>query len=76
MAYKNLREFIAVLEKAGELKRVKEFVNPELEIAEVVDRLSKHDGPALLFENTGTDFPLLINAFASSAFLTKYGSLA
>ncbi len=67
MAYKSLNDFIQTLEKAGELIRINEFVNPELEITEVVDRVSKlpGGGKALLFENTGTDFPLLINAFGS-----------
>nr|MBK9651669.1 menaquinone biosynthesis decarboxylase [Bacteroidota bacterium] len=65
MAYKSTRDFIAALESAGELVRVKEFVDPKLEITEVIDRLSKHDGPAVLFENTGTDFPILINAMGS-----------
>ncbi|MFH1005692.1 MAG: menaquinone biosynthesis decarboxylase [Bacteroidota bacterium] len=82
--YKSQQHFIDELEKAGELIRIKEFVNPHLEIAEVVDRISKSysstrcntdslpfngemklNGVALLFENTGTDFPLLINAFGS-----------
>ncbi len=65
MAYKSTRDFIAALESAGELVRVKEFVDPRLEITEVIDRLSKHDGPAVLFENNGTDFPILINAMGS-----------
>lgn len=67
MAYKSLTDFIQTLENAGELIRIKEFVNPELEITEVTDRISKipGGGKALLFENTGTDFPLLINAFGS-----------
>ena len=63
--YNNLQHFIQTLEKQNELVRIKEYVNPHLEITEVVDRISKHNGPALLFENTGTDFPLLINAFGS-----------
>lgn len=63
--FKNLKQFIQVLEQQGELIRIKEFVNPKLEITEVIDRLSKTNGPAVLFENTGTDFPLLINAFGS-----------
>lgn len=63
--YKNLQHFIKALDDAGELVRIKEFVNPHLEIAEVTDRISKHYGPALLFENTGTDFPLLINSMGS-----------
>lgn len=65
MSYKNLQEFIDVLDKSGELVRVKELVNPELEITEIADRYIKQNKPALLFENTGTDFPLLINALGS-----------
>ncbi|RLD85204.1 MAG: menaquinone biosynthesis decarboxylase, partial [Bacteroidetes bacterium] len=67
MAYKSLTDFIQVLEKADELIRIKEYVNPDLEITEITDRVSKMPGggKALLFENTGTDFPLLINAFGS-----------
>ncbi|MCE3007815.1 MAG: menaquinone biosynthesis decarboxylase [Bacteroidetes bacterium] len=65
MAWKNLHAFVEALEAAGELVRIKTYVNPELEITEIVDRVSKHDGPALLFENTGTDFPLLINSMGS-----------
>jgi len=48
MAYKDLREFIAALEKAGELVRIKERVSPKLEITEITDRVSKKFGPALL----------------------------
>lgn len=65
MAYRNLQHFIQVLESAGELIRVKAFVNPRFEIAEVTDRIIKNGGKALLFENTGTDFPVLINAMGS-----------
>ena len=65
MAYKNIQGFIDLLEKAGELKRVSAPVDPHLEISEITDRVSKHHGPALLFENTGFDFPVLINAFGS-----------
>ena len=65
MAYKNLKHFIRILEEAGELVRIKEYVNPILEIAEITDRVSKNYGPALLFENTGTDFPLLINSMGT-----------
>lgn len=66
MFYKSLQQFIDHLEQAGELIRIKEYVNPELEIAEVVDRISKSsNNKALLFENTGTAFPLLINSMGS-----------
>ncbi|MCL6523824.1 MAG: menaquinone biosynthesis decarboxylase [Thermoflavifilum sp.] len=67
MAYQSLRQFIEKLEEAGELYRVKAYVNPRLEIAEITDRMSKSagGGKALLFENTGYDFPVLINAMGS-----------
>jgi 4-hydroxy-3-polyprenylbenzoate decarboxylase len=67
MAYRSLRAFIDVLEQAGELVRIKTFVDPVLEIAEITDRVSKTPdrNKALLFENTGTDFPLLINSMGS-----------
>ena len=44
MAYKNLQHFIETLEKEGELIRIKEYVNPKLEIAEITDRISKTAG--------------------------------
>jgi len=67
MAYRNQQEFIAALEKAGELVRIKTFVDPKLEMAEITDRVSKsgNGGKALLFENTGYDFPVLMNAYGS-----------
>lgn len=66
MAYKNLQAFIDVLEKNNELIRIKEYVNPHLEITEVVDRISKsNQNKALLFENNGTEFPILINSMGS-----------
>jgi 4-hydroxy-3-polyprenylbenzoate decarboxylase len=67
MAYKNQQQFIDVLEKEGELLRIKSFVNPKLEIAEITDRMSKQPGggKALLFENTGYSFPVLMNAYGS-----------
>lgn len=63
--YKNLQHFVDTLEKADELVRIKEYVNPHLEIPEITDRISKQYGPALLFENTGTEFPLLINSMGT-----------
>src|SRR5205814_8954525 len=63
--FKNTQHWIKTLEEAGELVRIKEYVNPQLEIAEITDRISKHDGPALLFENTGTPFSVLINSMGS-----------
>ena len=67
MAWKNQQQFIDALEKAGELVRIKTYVDPKLEMAEITDRVSKspHGGKALLFENTGYDFPVLMNAYGS-----------
>ncbi|MCK6632339.1 MAG: UbiD family decarboxylase, partial [Fimbriimonadaceae bacterium] len=51
MAYRDFREFLDALERAGELKRIAEPVSPYLEITEIADRVMKSGGPALLFEN-------------------------
>jgi 4-hydroxy-3-polyprenylbenzoate decarboxylase len=67
MSYSGLQDFISDLEKKNELIRIKEFVDPVLEIAEITDRITKSGGKALLFENTGTNFPVLINAFGSDS---------
>jgi 4-hydroxy-3-polyprenylbenzoate decarboxylase len=67
MAYRNLNEFVRALEKAGELRRIKEPFSPELEITQITDRVCKQHGPALLFENVvGHSVPVLTNAFGSS----------
>ncbi|MBU6176156.1 MAG: hypothetical protein RL555_1269 [Bacteroidota bacterium] len=67
MAWRDQQAFIEALEKNGELVRISAYVNPHLEIAEITDRISKSGGggKALLFENTGTDFPVLMNAYGS-----------
>ncbi len=62
-----MQNFINKIEQAGELVRIKTKVNTELEIAEIADRMAKQEGggKALLFENNGTDFPVLINSLGS-----------
>ena len=66
MAYRDLKEFIARLREAGELKEITRPVDPRLEITEIADRAVKRGGPALLFTNvTGHRMPVLINTFAS-----------
>ncbi len=66
MAYRDLREFIDLLEEKGLLRRVKAEVDPELEISEIVDRVSKRGGPALFFERVkGSQFPVVANLFGS-----------
>jgi 4-hydroxy-3-polyprenylbenzoate decarboxylase len=67
MKFKNLREFIAHLEKLGELRRIPVPVDPRLEITEICQRTLRAQGPALLFENPkGSDIPLLGNLFGST----------
>lgn len=64
--FKDLRDFIALLEKRGELKRISHPVSAHLEITEICDRTLRAGGPALLFENVeGSDIPLLGNLFGT-----------
>jgi 4-hydroxy-3-polyprenylbenzoate decarboxylase len=66
VAFKNLREFLDLLEERDELRRVKVEVDPHLEITEIADRVMKAGGPALLFENVkGSDIPFAINLLGS-----------
>ncbi|MFD1260837.1 4-hydroxy-3-polyprenylbenzoate decarboxylase [Entomomonas asaccharolytica] len=66
MQYADLRDFIQLLEKQGELKRVTAPVSPNLEMTEVCDRTLRKQGPALLFENpTGYNIPVLGNLFGT-----------
>ena len=63
---KDLREWVALLEREGELVRVGAEVDPHLEVTEIVDRVVKSGGPALLFERPKeSDVPLLINQFGT-----------
>ena len=67
MPYYSLADFVQVLERKGELKRITHPVRAELEITEIADRVMKSGGPALLFENVaGKQIPVLINAFGSA----------
>src|SRR6186997_325195 len=62
----DLRVWIALLEREGELVRIGTEVDPDLEITEITDRTVKAGGPALLFENVkGSEHPLLINQFGT-----------
>ena len=79
LAYEGLRDWIEALERAGELTRVREEVDPLLEIAEIADRASKSPrldsagssrpagGPALLFERV-KGYP------GSSVLMNQFGS--
>jgi 4-hydroxy-3-polyprenylbenzoate decarboxylase len=67
MKYSDLRDFIAQLQKMGELKRVTLPISPYLEMTEVCDRTLRAGGPALLFENpSGHTMPVLGNLFGTT----------
>ena len=71
MGYRNLRDFVARLEREGRLKRVTAPVSPVLEMTEIQTRLLAESGPAVLFENVvgdggrRYDFPVLVNLFGT-----------
>ena len=66
MHYRDLRDFMAQLEAAGELRRVQHSVSPHLEMTALADRVLRTKGPALLFENpTGHTMPVLANLFGT-----------
>ena len=66
MNFKNLREFVSLLESRGQLHRIKTPVSCELEMTEIADRMVKSNGPAVLFENVeGYDIPVVMNLFCS-----------
>lgn len=66
MRYRDLREFIEQLEKDGDLKRISQRIDPNLEITEIADRTLRRKGPALLFEQPGdSKIPLLANLFGT-----------
>ncbi len=71
MTFRDLRDFIRELEKRGDLIRVRVPVDPELEITEITDRISKApaaQNKAILFESVkGSTMPVLINAFGSAS---------
>jgi 4-hydroxy-3-polyprenylbenzoate decarboxylase len=66
MHYRDLRDFMAQLEAAGELRRIAAPVSPHLEMTALADRVLRAGGPALLFEQpTGHTMPVLANLFGT-----------
>ena len=67
MKYRDLREFMAHLERQGELKRITTPVDPHLEMTEICDRVLRAGGPALLFERPkNAQIPVLGNLFGTT----------
>jgi len=66
LKYSDFRDFLQQLEKTGQLKRIRQAVDPKLEMTEICDRVLRAGGPALLFENPiGYDIPVLANLFGT-----------
>ncbi len=66
MKYKDLRDFVDLLEQRGQLKRIPQEIDPVLEMTEICDRTLRAAGPALLFENPkGHSVPVLANLFGT-----------
>ncbi len=70
MKYRDLRDFIAQLERAGELKRLTQPISTDLEMTEISDRVLRAGGPALLFERplhrgAPSTMPVLTNLFGT-----------
>ncbi len=70
MTFSGLSDYISHLDSCGDLCRVKCRVDTDLEMTEIADRMVKSGGKALLFEDTGSKFPLLINFLASDSRMT------
>jgi len=67
MKYSDLRDFLALLERQGELARISANVSPKLEMTEISDRLIRKSGPALLFQKpSGHSMPVLANLFGTT----------
>jgi 4-hydroxy-3-polyprenylbenzoate decarboxylase len=67
MKYRDLRDFVAQLERQGDLRRVPQQVSPVLEMTAIADRVLQASGPALCFERpTGFDVPVLANLFGTA----------
>ncbi len=59
---RDLRGFLKLLEERGQLRRIKTLVDPDLEIAEISNRMLQAGGPGLLFENVkGSPYPVAVN---------------
>ncbi|MBI5835685.1 MAG: UbiD family decarboxylase [Candidatus Eisenbacteria bacterium] len=66
MSFRNLRDYLAALDRDGDLKRVSVPVSSHLEITEIARRAILHGGPAILFEKVeGADYPVAINLYAT-----------
>ena len=72
MPYADVRDLLRDLEREGDLRRITVPVDPRLEVTEIVTRVVRAKGPALLFQNpTAGDMPLAINVFGTDRRMAK-----
>ena len=72
VTYHDLQAFLSALERDGDLARVTAPVDPHLEVAGIVQRVVREQGPALLFENpTRGRMPLAMNVFGTERRMAK-----
>lgn len=65
-AYEDLGQFVRLLERQDELRRISVEVDPVLELGEIAQRAMKAGGPAVLFERVkGSGFPVLANLYGT-----------
>lgn len=68
MAFQNLQKIIENLRQKGDLNEIDSFVSPKLEMSEIADRFaSAENGKALLFNENGSEFPVLMNLFGGES---------
>ena len=67
MAYQDFREFLDALRSAGELLELYRAVPPELEVAKAMRKSASVSGPAIVFKNNGTAFPLVGGVYNTRA---------
>ena len=69
---RDLRGFIEQLEDGGQLRRITALVDPDLEIAEIAQRMLQCGGPGLLFENVkGSPYPVAVNLMGTVDRITR-----
>src|SRR5258708_17896133 len=67
MQYGDLRDFLAALDRLGQLSRIDSEVSPRLEMTEISRRVLGRSGPALLFQRpSGHSIPVLTNLFRTT----------
>ena len=72
MPYQDLRAFLTALKDAGELVEIARPVSPKYDIAKALAKTSAIQGPALLFTQTGTDFPLVAGVYGTSTCVERH----